>query len=268
MKKAILITGALGGLGRTLVKAATELQDVDRVIAADNNKEVLNVYKNNSGVIGLIMDVSIQKSIEEACEKVHKLGISIKYLINNAGIAMFFPISEASESQLDKIVRVNTYGPILTVSAFLKDLMDNKGRVIQISSDNVRLSGLFQPYASTKIALESFSIAMRQELSLYGVDLVLIRPGAMKTRLLNEVESAKIPNENSPYKKHFAKFIEMAQKEVGRTIDPAKAAKLVMRALMTKHPKQIYSINKNAKISFLVKFPQKWIDLIIRITMQ
>lgn len=268
MKKGILITGALGGLGRALVKAAEQFDDVDCIVATDISKNILNFYKDNPIVYGMIMDVGSQLSIDTLHEYVQNQGISIKYIINNAGIAKFFPVSEANEFLLDKIIKVNTYGPVLTVSAFLNDLIENKGRVVQISSDNVRLSGLFQPYASSKIALESLSVAMRQELSLNDVKLILIRPGGIKTKLLEEVRLAKIPNENSVYKEQFAKFLEMAQKEVGKTIVPAKVAKLVIKALKVKNPKLTYSINKNAKISFLVKFPQRWIDSIIKNTIQ
>ncbi len=264
MKKGILITGALGGLGHALVEAAMQLKDIDRIVAADKKPEILNAHKDHHTIVGMLMDVGSQRSIEEVRDSIHKLGISVKYIINNAGIARFFPISEADEAHLDAIVKVNTYGPVLTVSAFLNDLVQNKGRVIQISSDNVRLSGLFQPYASTKIALESFSIAMRQELGLRGVDLILIRPGAIDTGLLHEVGSAKIPDNNSIYREDFEKFTGMAQKEVGRTIEPSKVARLIMKALTAKKPKRIYSINKNAKISFLAKFPQRWIDFLIR----
>jgi NAD(P)-dependent dehydrogenase (short-subunit alcohol dehydrogenase family) len=264
MRTGILITGALGGLGHALVEAAAQLKDIDCIVAADNKEEILTKYISDPGVVGIFMDVSSQKSIEEARNTIHDRGITVKYLINSAGIARFFPISEADEARLDAIVKVNTYGPVLTVSAFLSDLVQNKGRVIQISSDNVRLSGLFQPYATTKIALESFSIAMRQELGLFNVDLVLIRPGAINTGLLHAVASAEIPDTNSIYKEYFQKFTGIAQKEVGRTVEPSKVARLVMKALAVKKPKRIYSINKNAKISFLAKFPQRWIDYLVR----
>jgi len=266
MKKGILITGALGGLGSALVEASEQLKDIDCIVATDIDQNIITFYKDTPNIFGMILDVSSQLSIETLHENVKSQGISIKYIINNAGIARFFPISEANEIKLDNIFKVNTYGPVLTVSAFLHDLIENKGKVVQISSDNVRLSGLFQPYASSKIALESLSVAMRQELSLHDVKLILIRPGGINTNLLEEVKRAENKNDSSAYKEHFAKFVEMAQMEVGKTIEPGKVAKLVMKALISKNPKMVHSINKNAKISFLVKFPQKWIDLIIKKT--
>lgn len=265
MKKGILITGAMGGLGKALVEAALELGDVDQVVAVDRNKDILEHYKGYDRIVGLEMDVGSQKSIRAVCEQLHYLGISIKYLINNAGIARFFPVSEADEKQLDEIIRVNTYGPVLTVSAFLNDLVENRGRIVQISSDSVRMSGLFQPYASTKVAMESFSIAMRQELSLQGIQLVLLRPGAIKTNLLNEIRQAET-GENSIYREVFKQFSKIAQKEVGNIAEPGDVAKVVMKAIKAKKPKLVYSINKNSKISFLVKFPHRWIDYLVKKT--
>lgn len=266
MKTAILITGAWSGLGRSLVEAANQLVDIDCIVATDINSEIESRYYGNNRNFGFAMDVSSQNSVNEVREKLHTLGISIKYIINNAGIARFFPVSEADEDQLDAIFRVNTYGPVLTVSTFLHDLIVNKGRVVQISSDSIRLSGLFQPYASSKVALESLSVAMRQELGLHGIKLILIRPGAIKTSLLKEVEDLENLKEKSVCKKEFTRFTEIAWKEVGRIIEPSKVAKLVMKALTAKRPKLAYSINRNAKISFLVKFPQRWIDFLMQKT--
>lgn len=264
MNKGILIAGAMGGLGRALVAEAEQLSDIDRIIATDNNERITDFYAERERVRGMVMDISSVRSIREGRDIIHKEGTSIRYVVNSAGIARFFPISEADENQLNEIIKVNTYGPVLTVSVFLKDLIENKGRVVQISSDNIRLSGLFQPYASSKIAMESLSIAMRQELALFGVKLILIRPGAINTDLLSEVKQLDTIADSSVYKKEFTHFTEIAQKEVGRSIEPSKVAKVVMKAITSKRPRLIYSINKNARISFLVKFPHRWIDCLVK----
>jgi len=264
MKQAILITGAMGGLGRALVKAAESLADIHHIVATDLKKDIKTAFTENRQVLRYIMDVSSEESIRKVRDDLVRQNIRIKYLVNNAGIAKFFPVSEASESRLDQILKVNTYGPVLTVSAFLDDLISSKGRVAQMSSDNVRLSGLFQPYASSKIALESLSVAMRQELNLHGVKLILIRPGAIKTNLLNEVRAAEIGDEHSKYRETFSKFTSIGNKEVGKTVEPKAVAELVMKALSARKPRLIYTINKNAKISFLAPFPHRWIDYLVQ----
>lgn len=263
-KIAILITGAYGGLGSALVEICLELPGIDYIIATDIQKDIESKYKDDKKVIGLIMDVRSEESIRKVRDKLHELGILTKYLVNSAGIARFFPISESTEKLLDNTIKVNTYGPILMVSIFLDDLIKTKGRVIQISSVSVKLSTLFQPYPNSKIALEAFSASMRQELALKGVDLVLIRPGAINTNLVEEMKTITNPITDSKFDKQFKQFIKIAQSDIGKMVEPADVAKLVKHALLVKNPRKIYCINKNAKISLLNLFPQSWVEYFIR----
>lgn len=263
-KRAILITGAAGGLGKALVEMAKTLHDVDFIIATDIREEITELFASDKKVIGLIMDAGDGNSIKNVKNRLDKQGISVKYIINNAGIFMFRPVSEMTEELLDKILKVNTYGPVLTISVFLDHLIKTRGRVIQISSDSVRLSTLFQPYPASKIALEALSTSMRQELGLLGIDLILIRSGAIKTNLINEINSHEVPVGKSKYTKFLKKFIERAQKDVGKTVEPEKVAMLVKKALMESRPRNIYQINRNKTISMISSLPQKWIDLLLQ----
>ncbi len=258
----ILITGASGGLGRALVEEAFSLPDVDRIVATDISPGVLEM-SHHEKVIPLIMDSASEKSIAAVAGKLKETAVKIKYIVNTAGVFTLFPVSESNEKLLDAIVRVNVYGPILTVSAFVDDLAETGGRVVQISSDSVKLPTLFQPYPATKTALEAFGTSMRQELALLGVKLIIVRPGAMKTNLISEMKNLKNPVTGSRFSAVFDDFVRLAQKDVGKAVEPGIVAKLVMKALTSKKPRIIYSINKNKKISLLTKFPQRMIDRLI-----
>ena len=107
---------------------------------------------------------------------------------------------------------------------------------------------------------------MRQELGLFEVKLILVRPGAINTALLNEVKQEDAIPENSVFNREFSRFTKIAQKEVGKKVEPSKVAQLVMKALTRKRPRLVYSINKNSRISFLVKFPHRWIDYLVKKT--
>lgn len=262
-KTAILITGAAGGLGSALVEMSKYLPELDHIIATDVKKDIAEFYNNDPKVVGVQMDVGSEKSISKVQKQLQEMGIKVKYLVNCAGVAIFHPISESTQVLLDKSLKVNTYGPVLTVSAFLDDLIETKGRVIQISSDSVRLPTLFHPYPNSKIALEAFSTSMRQELNLLGVDLIMIRPGAINTDLINEVKTAD-PLENSRYKKYYQNFLKLAKEDVGKMVEPEEVAQLIKKALLVKNPNRIYSINKNRKISLIAHFPQKWIDFFVK----
>ena len=262
-KLAILITGASGGLGAALVEMSKTLPDLNYIIATDIQEKIISLYKNDTKVMGLQMDVSSETSIRKAFKYLQEIGISIKYIINCAGVSIFHPISESTEKLLDKTLKVNTYGPILTVSIFLEDLIKNKGKVIQISSVSVKLPTLFQPYPNSKIALEAFSTSMRQELTLMGIDLILIRPGAINTNLTVDMRSIPNPISESKYSSYFTTFTKMAFSGIGKMVEPYQVAELVKKALTAKKPKKVYSINSNTKIALLTLFHRKWRDSLI-----
>ena len=263
-KTGILITGASGGLGAQLVRQASGLSGVDVVIATDIQHNIGTLFSGLKNTIGLSMDVGSEKSIRKVRDQLHEKGIRIKYLINNAGTHAFFPVSEATEALLDPIVRVNVYGQVLTVSVFLDDLIATRGRVLQISSDSVRLPIPFYAYPASKMAQEAFSVSMRRELMLYGIRLILVRPGAMRTPFVESMKNIRNAVEDSRYAQWFNKFVKISQDSVGRQIDPGVAASMIMQALTTPKPKLVYSVNKNRKINFFRFFPERLKDRLIR----
>jgi short-subunit dehydrogenase len=263
-KTAILITGAAGGLGRAFVEMSKTLPGLDFIIATDIRWEITEMFDSEKTVLGFRMDAGSEESIENVKNQLSGQGISIKYIINNAGIFMFQPVSEITEELLDKILKVNTYAPVLTVSVFLDDLIKTGGRVIQISSHGVNFPTLFQPYPASKIALEALSVSMRQELGLVGVDLVLIRSGAINTPLLNDVNIPDTVIEKSRYAEYLKKFIGIAQKDIGKTVEAEAVANIVRRALTAGKPRRIYKINPNRTITLMSSFPQWLIDILIR----
>ena len=263
----ILITGAAGGLGKALVANAVTMPGIDTIIAADISPVVLKLFRSEK-VLPVVMDAGDENSVASLAEKIKSAAVKIKYIVNNAGVFTLFPVSESSAKMLDALLKVNVYGPIFTVGAFLDDLEQTQGRVVQISSDSVRLPTLFQPYPASKISLEAFSIAMRQELALLGIKLIMVRPGAMDTNLLKNISQHKNPVQNSRFGKHFDVFAKLALKDVGKTVNPDIVAKLVIKALTVAKPRLIYRINTNGKISSLKLFPQRMIDKLILKTLQ
>jgi len=260
----ILITGAAGGLGQALVRQAGLLPGIDRVVATDISEDILRAFDGDPGVISRVMDVSSEESIRKVRDDLHDQGIRIRYLVNNAGTHAFFPVSEATRELLDRVVPVNVYGQVLTVSAFLGDLEATKGRVVQVSSDSVRLPIPFYTYPASKMALEAFSVSMRRELQLLGVKLVMVRPGAMETPFLEGMKDIRNEVNDSRYREWFDRFARMSSESVGRRSGPEEVARLVMRALEAKRPRLLYSINKNRKISFFRLFPERLKDRLIR----
>lgn len=263
-KYAILVTGAAGGLGSAIVHRCLSLPSVDLVVATDILPNEPEPFSQNEQIAYYQMDVTSEESIRELHSILNKENILVKYLVNNAGVNQFYAISESNTQMLDDILKVNLYGHVLMVSGFLDHLAETRGRVIQISSDSIRLPIPFHPYPASKIALEAFSRSMRPELKLLGIDLVMIRPGAIQTNFVEDMKSISNPVKNSRYTVWFNNFAKLANQNIGKRSKPLEVADLVARILQKKNPKQYYTINKNAKISFLRLFPERLQDTLIR----
>jgi NAD(P)-dependent dehydrogenase (short-subunit alcohol dehydrogenase family) len=233
------------------------------VVAADIKFE--NVVDERPGrkLIKLPLDISNTTSVENASGVLNDLGISIDILINNAAVFDFFPLSETDPKELDNFFQINTLGAVRLVHAFLPHLIRNKGRVIQISSESSKFPGLFQPYQVSKIAMEAYSRSVRQELALKGVKLVIIRPGAMQTKLFKDLASYVNPVKHSVFEKEFKAFAGKTVQFRGRTHNPETVARVIHRAATARYPRYYYNINHNPVLTLFSWLPVKLIDKIV-----
>jgi len=258
--KPILLTGAAGGLGKALTKALAAQYPV---VAVDVDAEGLKALRAIPRVQTFVCDLRDPVAIQSLRTQLEEKGIRIHTLINNAGISDFFPISEAPSERLDRIVEVNTLAPIRLVQAFLDHLIEAQGRVLQISSESVKMTGLFQPYSASKIAMEAFSRAMRQELRLQGVKLILIRPGAIETPLLRGLESTVSSNPDSRYLPELKAFLKNAMGMVGREASPEEMARKIVRVVVHPRPRRVYHLSNNPVLTLFSKLPPAWSDQIV-----
>jgi len=174
----------------------------------------------------LIFDVTDSMAILESAEKVQtdlKPGESIAGLVNNAGIALGGPVTLIDTDVFRKQFDVNFFGLIDVTKAYLPLLGASKdsqshGKIINISSISGRRAHPFvSPYCASKFALEAFSDSLRRELMIYGVDVILIEPGPIKTAIWDKTPD---PENNeftgsdyeSSLRRFYKLFIEMGKK--------------------------------------------------------
>lgn len=259
--KTVLITGAASGLGAAT--AALFIRNGYRVVSTDIVYEEINDERPGAESLIFPMDVSSYESVKRVGIALKELGISIDILINNAGVFDLYPLTEIDTATLVKILQINALGASRLIRAFLPDLMINNGRVIQISSESVKIPGLFQPYQVSKILLEAYSRSVRQELALKGIHLVLVRPGAIRTGLYKELASYENPIRNSRFDNEFERFVKKTSKFVGRILRPEQVAVIIFRAATVSKPKYIYRINNNPLLSLLSLLPDRFMDRMV-----
>jgi NAD(P)-dependent dehydrogenase (short-subunit alcohol dehydrogenase family) len=182
--RAVVVTGASRGLGRTIamdlsVRGFRVFAGVRNTADADRfEKEDLDQLHP------VMLDVTDPAKIESAAEEVASAtdGRGIYGLVNNAGVAVFGPVEQTPMTAVDQQLRINLVGALAVTQRFLPQLREGKGRIVNISSVNGKLSVPYTGvYSASKFALEAISDALRVELKPWGITVSLVEPGLTNT---------------------------------------------------------------------------------------
>jgi NAD(P)-dependent dehydrogenase (short-subunit alcohol dehydrogenase family) len=272
--RTVLITGAGRGLGKAL--AMTFLSKGFNVIVTDllppDYTPVPETQSAASAAAGkrlhtFKMDVTSDESVYEIYSLLEKENTRLDIIINNAGIDSYFLLSGAPVSEFKRIFEVNCFGAYRVNQVFIPLLKKPGGRIIHIGSESLNLTMPFMAYPLTKKLVEGYAKALRQELRFYGVDVVVIRPGAIDTELLKTISllSAKQASDpgNDPLKKAFQNFASQASKEVGKVISPGKASEFIYKVSQIPHPGAVYCINNMLQLRIAALLPFSLLEQIV-----
>ena len=251
--KVVLITGAAFGLGRALTQKF--LAEGWRIIATDKIGSALADLKENPKVLTYQMDVASDEEVRSAFDLVKSEKIQLNLIINNAGIDRYFPLSEAPVVDFKEIFEVNLFGAYRVNQTFLPILKKPGGRIIHIGSESLNLAIPFMPYPITKNALEKYAKVLRQELKFQGIDVFVVRPGAIRTGLLENVLDLKSTVGNWQSAVQMEKFAELAPKNIGKVSDPEVVAAFVYKVSQKINPKAVYKVNNNPLLKIMALLP-------------
>ena len=252
--KSVVVTGVSTGIGHAAAKVLAGkgfhvFGSVRKEADAARLKSELG-----ASFTALIFDVTDEAAIRRAAEEVRAAlkGETLAGLVNNAGIAVSGPLIEVDPDDFRKQMDVNVTGPFLVTQAFApllgtdRSLKGAPGRIVNISSvGGIRAMPFIGPYAASKFAIEGFSEALRRELMLFGIGVVVIGPGPVKTAIWDKAEEVDISRySNSPYLPILEKFQKVFIGQ-GRDGYPAeRLGRLIHKALTVPNPKIRYSAVK------------------------
>jgi len=252
LDRAVVVTGGSTGIGRAAVaKAVREgahvFPSVRKSADADSLKQEFG-----EAVTPLLFDVVDEAAVNAAAAQVRAaLGERTLFgLINNAGVAMPGPLLHMEREELREQFEINVLGVHTVTRAFAPLLGAEKGRrgapgrIVMISSVAGEDSNPFLgPYAMSKHALEGYSKALRRELLLFGVDVIIIGPGAIATPIWDKAEAGDFRRfEPTPYGP-FISRVAAYMVENGRSGLPASdVGDLIWRCLTEAKPKTRYPI--------------------------
>ena len=267
--KVVLITGAAHGLGRALT--VHFLSKGWLVVATDIDYPSMSDLKDNQKILSIQMDVASDKSVESAFEKVRAEKINIDIIINNAGIDRYFPLSEMPVEKFREVFEVNLFGGCRVNHIFLPVIKKPGGRIIHISSESLHLNIPFMPYPISKMAVEGYAKTLRQELKFSGIDVVIVRPGAIRTRLLENVLNLKAAVRSPQFaagswllKNQMEKFAEDAPKNIGKVFEPDEVAAFIFNVSQKQTPRAVYKINNSLQLKIASLLPFSLIERVVK----
>lgn len=253
----VLITGASTGIGYSLCKEY--VNKGCRVMGSVRKEKDAKKLKDDLGsnFHALLFDVTDKEAVQDAIGEVKEIlnEEGLDCLINNAGIAVSGPVTLLSLEDYQRQFDVNLFGVISVTKAFLPFLgavshYDKQpGKILNISSVSGQIAFPFMsPYCASKFALEAFGDCLRRELLLYGIDVISIEPGPIKTPIWNK--STELPPEvaESDYAQVLLKFKEQIGKSAKRGMEADVLAQKVYEVYRKKKPKTRYAF-MNGKFS-------------------
>jgi NAD(P)-dependent dehydrogenase (short-subunit alcohol dehydrogenase family) len=270
--KSVVITGASTGIGWATAKLL--LDRGFRVFGSVRNQADADRLKSEFGAnfTPLLFDVTDEAAVLAAAREVRSAlnGETLAGLVNNAGIGVAGPVLEISADAFRRQMEVNVIGPIISTQAFGPllgsdpSLRGPKGRIVMISSVAGKNGNpLASAYAASKHAVEGLSESLRREMMLFGIDVIIIAPGPVKTPIWGKTDKTELAA-NSPFAPALVKIRAFTKhlSEIG--LPPEKIAERIFEALTSANPKVRYQITPDPMRHLIMSvLPKRTVDKII-----
>jgi len=273
--QSVVITGASTGIGHACAKLL--LDKGYHVFGSVRKQADADRLKTEFGgnFTPLLFDVTDEAAVLAAARDVRAAlkGETLAGLVNNAGIAVAGPVLELPADQFRRQLDVNVIGPIIATQAFGpllgadRTLRGSKGRIVMISSVAGKNGNPLTPaYAASKHAIEGLSESLRRELMLFGIDVVIVAPGPVKTPIWSkgqgDLDTSKY--NNSPYLASMQKVTAYMQHLDSIGLPPERIAECVYNALTLSKPKTRYIIAPDPMRHLITQWlPKRMVDRII-----
>jgi NAD(P)-dependent dehydrogenase (short-subunit alcohol dehydrogenase family) len=194
-------------------------------------------------------------------------------LVNNAGIAVAGPLLHLAADDLRRQMEVSLIGVLNVVQAFFPLLRmpgpdGRPGRIVNISSVSGRFASPFLgPYAASKHALEALSDSLRRELMMYGVDVIVIEPGRVRTPIWDRVAGMELGRfADTDYGPTLQGLADALPQRLRSALPPEAVARVIRRALTARHPRARYPVPDQWLSGWLLPrwMPDRWMDRMFR----
>jgi len=196
------------------------------------------------------LDVTDENSVKKAIQTIHDEAGRIDILVNNAGYGLTGAFEDLSLDEIKTQYETNVFGLIRTTQSVLPIMRKQRsGLIVNISSGAGRFGfPTGSAYVSTKFAVEGLTESMSYELEPFGIKVILIEPGVIKTNFFNSsVLAKKSQDPNSPYATLMKGMEDSVDKMMENASTPQYVAEVVLHAVTNENPKLRYLAGKDVE---------------------
>lgn len=271
-ERAVVITGASTGIGEaTAYLFARQGFRVFATVRRDQDADRLRA--SGLPIETLLLDVTDTSSVSRAALKVRAAtGGKLFGLVNNAGIAVAGPLECLPIAELEKQLDINVVGSVRVTQEFLPMLRAARGRIVMMSSIAGRSAlPVVGAYSASKFALEAIADTWRVELYRWGIQVILVEPGATRTPIWDKsatlttgsMEGAD-PERVELYRSLIEVGSSFARKASVEGMPVEEVARTVLKALTARRPRARYLLGRRVwQRVVLEKLPVRLRDWIL-----
>jgi short-subunit dehydrogenase len=253
-KKVAVVTGSSTGIGfeTSLLLARNGFYTYATMRNLDKSKAITSLKQKEKLSLEILqLDVTADESVKEAINKITSEQERIDVLINNAGYALVGAFEELSIEEFKEQYETNVFGVIRVTQAVLPIMRNQRcGTIVNISSIAGKIGfPLTSAYVSSKFALEGVSESMAYEIEQFGIKVILIEPGVIKTNFDNNLKIGKKVhnNQNSSYAEMTQKRITGFKSRFENGSPSIDVAKVILKAITSENPTKLrYLVGNDA----------------------
>jgi NAD(P)-dependent dehydrogenase (short-subunit alcohol dehydrogenase family) len=251
-KNIALVTGSSSGIGfhtsLFLARAGFYTYATMRNLGK-SSKIIDNAQEDNLPLEVLRLDVTDDKSVKDVINTIAVKQKRIDVVVNNAGYGSTGAVEDFSIDEIKAQFETNFFGVIRVIQYVLPIMRKQRsGVIVNISSIGGRIAFPFSPsYASTKFALEGLSEALQYEVEQFGIKVILVEPGIIRTNFFDNILKAKrAADPASPYSELLQRRINRVKTMFENGTAPEEVAKVILKAITSITPDLRYLVGSDA----------------------
>ena len=251
--KTAVVTGSSTGIGfeTALLLARSGFHTYASMRDLKKSKNIAEIANTENLPLTVVqLDVKDDSSVKDAIGKIIAESKRIDVLVNNAGYGLFSPLEDVTLDQVKEQFETNFFGAIRVMHQVIPTMrIQRSGTIVNVSSLVGRIGlPLSSAYVATKFALEGLSESMRYELNEFGINVILVEPGVIKT---NFIENLKTGDTTLKSESPYADLVDRISKVFGKMMDnrsssPKLVAEAILHAITSKLPEIRYVVGDDA----------------------